>query len=95
MPGDDLIIVGAHSCDEEHPNYGYFEGGDPHLFIPDPDDSTLKEHEHHRAECERFKQQESQGVSSALVAQTCKDERTFGMGINWCCKKHMEVDAKR
>ena len=33
--------------------YGFFPGGDPRAFVPDPDASTEAEREAHRIDCER------------------------------------------
>jgi hypothetical protein len=40
----------------EDVGYGYFPGGDPRLFSPDPEASTEAEREQHRVDCERAEQ---------------------------------------
>lgn len=82
------------SCDDDYPWYGTFEGGDPRLFEPDEELATVEEIEEHRQACERWNQHDALGVASLpLKAQTCRDE-VFGLGVNWCCKKHIEAARK-
>ena len=40
----------------EDVSYGYFPGGDPRTFHPDPEASTDAEREQHRIDCERAMQ---------------------------------------
>lgn len=47
----------------EHTGYGYFPGGDPRNFHPDPECSTDEERANHKRACELFDAGKVDGVS--------------------------------
>jgi hypothetical protein len=47
----------------EDTGYGYFPGGDPNTFTPDPECSTEEERARHKADCEAWKSGKREGLT--------------------------------
>ncbi len=51
FPADTKACPGCCDCREDCSGYGFFPGGDPRDFAPDPDCSTEEERAQHAADC--------------------------------------------
>lgn len=83
--GDHSYVHGAEvewKCPHNHQDtgYGFFIGGDPRRFFPDPDGCSIAEIENHRIACEAWNQSELDGV----VPEPVRPRATFGIGVYTC-----------
>lgn len=75
-PGDLLTDVAAFlSQFVDQVGYGFFCGGDPRRFSPDPECSTAEEQEAHRLACEAWERGERTDVNTG-----CRAAVGFGLG---------------
>ena len=80
-----LLAEEIHSRAEDS-TYGYFHGGDPRNFCPDPDASTEEERENHRLACEAYTV--GKPDSNPFPAPHCAfmnggvAPKGFGLGVN-------------
>lgn len=57
--------------------YGYFPGGDPRKFYPDPEMCSKKEIAAHKRACKKADEREKRGESPELSA---REFQPFGVG---------------
>lgn len=67
--------------------YGFFPGGDPHQFSPDPECSTEAERAYHAAACEewkrtgKFTERPTEFVSALIINGSVAEVHCAGFGL--------------
>lgn len=66
----------------EQQGYGFFPGGDPRNFSPDPECSTPEERENHRLACDEWEKNGTPTAPDACSLLTGGEPRVaFGLGV--------------
>lgn len=88
--GDFKEPVTAEPCDCG-PSYGFFPGGDPNNFTPDPECCTEEEYQQWKEDCKKNMEQESAHVYGPGYHATVSK---YGLGTYmYICPKHRSQDA--